>query len=98
MSTLSILNEPNIANSSSILKHLTMGPYGSSGSSTVDRAWNKGIVVVGSEVSMSLMATRTAWTVSTRWSFRRRLMYSEAYCDPWVEKVVERCEGGYGVS
>jgi hypothetical protein len=66
MSTPNIRNDPRIANSSSMLKHLTMGPYGSSGCSTVDKEWNKGMVVVGSEVSMSLMATRTAWTVSTR--------------------------------
>lgn len=63
------------ANSSSCPKHLTNGPYGSSGCSLLRRLWYKGSVVAeleGSE-SISVMATRTAWTVSTRCSFRRRL-------------------------
>lgn len=67
-------NDPKTANSSSIDKHLISGPYGSSGCSLplAARLWNSGMVVMSP--SISLIATSTAWTVSTRWSFRRRSM------------------------
>ena len=59
-----------------------MGPYGSSGFSFVAKPWKSWIALAGSVVNMSLMATKTAWTVSTLCSLRNRSIYRRAYCWP----------------
>lgn len=72
ISSPSIRKLPRIANSSSMPKHFTIGPYGSSGFSPLASEWKNGIVELSANISF--IETRTAWTVSTLCNFRRRSM------------------------